>query len=207
MTTRLVRAKLRASLATTAATALLLVGIVRPATIEPTDASWTGKDLASASFSAATIPAPVLTQPCEFRPGVLGLAARVRIYWQLPEGYELGDIVVEASTSGLGSVLAPLTGFSVLSNTTARDDGTYRTTVPTNLLGGLLGLGSEMGGVLGLWSLLCDRRCSWCLPGLCGSFHRYVRPVRVQYRVRRYSVSRSSSSRRISSASWGAPVV
>ena len=144
VTTRLVRAKLRASLATTAATALLLVGIVLPATIEPTDASWTGKDLASASFSAATIPAPVLTQPCEFRPGVLGLAARVRIYWQLPEGYELGDIVVEASTSGLGSVLAPLTGFSVLSNTTARDDGTYRTTVPTNLLGGLLGLGSEM---------------------------------------------------------------
>ena len=144
VTTRPARQKLRASLAATAAAALFIAGIVVPSTIEPTDASWTDDELASASFSAATIPAPVLTQSCEFRPGVLGLGARVRIYWQAPDGYGLDDVVVEASTSGLGSVLAPLTGFSLLSNTTARDDGTYRTDVPTNLLGGLLGLGSEL---------------------------------------------------------------
>lgn len=41
-------------------------------------------------------------------------------------------------------MLAPLTGFSVQSNTTSLGGGAYRTDVPTNLLGGLLGLGSEV---------------------------------------------------------------
>ena len=113
-------------------------------TVRSTLASWTDDESASGSFSAATIPAPVLTAACEYRPGIIGLGARVRIFWELPEGYQLDDIVVEASTSGLGSVLAPLTGFSLRSNTISTGDRTYRTDVPTNLLGGLLGLGSEL---------------------------------------------------------------
>ncbi len=113
-------------------------------TVRTTLASWTDEESASGSFSAATIPAPVLTADCQFRPGLLGLGARVRIFWELPEGYQLEDVVVQASTRGLGSILAPLTGFSLASNTESTGGGTYRTDVPTNLLGGLLGLGSEL---------------------------------------------------------------
>lgn len=107
-------------------------------------ASWTDTEQATASFEAGVVPAPRLTQPCQFRPGVLGLGARVRIFWELPAGYALEDIRVRASTSGLGSVLAPITGFSVSGNTVALGNNTYQTNVPTNLLGGLLGLGSEL---------------------------------------------------------------
>ena len=112
--------------------------------VRSTMAGWTDSEEARAEFSAPTIPGPTLTDDCEFRPGLLGLGARVRIFWQLPAGYQLDDIVVEASTSGLGSVLAPLTGFSLSGNTTSTGNGPYRTDVPANLLGGLLGLGSEL---------------------------------------------------------------
>lgn len=112
--------------------------------VRSTLAGWADSKEAAGSFSAATVPAPSLTEPCEFRPGLLGLGARVRVHWRLPAGYQLDDIVVEASTSGLGSVLAPLTGFSLQSNTSTNGDGTYTTDVPTNLLGGLLGLGTEL---------------------------------------------------------------
>lgn len=126
-------------------TGLLLITLVLGLSgVRSTVAGWTDSEEAAGSFEAATIPAPTLTDRCEFRPGLLGLGARVRIFWQLPAGYQLDDIVVEASTSGLGSVLAPLTGFSLSGNTTFTGNGTYRTDVPTNLLGGLLGLGSEL---------------------------------------------------------------
>lgn len=108
-----------------------------------TDAVWHAEAPATGVLTAGTVAAPTLTQRCEFRPGLLGIGARVRIFWALPEGYTLDDVEVQASTSGLGSVLAPLTGFSLRGNTTTESDG-YRTDVPTNLLGGLLGLGSEL---------------------------------------------------------------
>ncbi len=97
-----------------------------------------------------TVPAPALTRACEFRPGLLGIGARVLIHWRLPAGYALADAEVQASTSGLGSVLAPLTGFSLSSNTAQNSDGTLTTTVPANLLGGLLGLGSELEIAIGV---------------------------------------------------------
>lgn len=112
--------------------------------VRSTTAGWTGSEEAAGAFSAATIPAPVLTQSCTFKPGLLGLGARVEVYWKLPAGYQLDDVTVEASTSGLGSVLAPITGFNLRSNTTSTGDGTYTTEVPVHLLGGLLGLGSEL---------------------------------------------------------------
>lgn len=123
---------------------MLAAGLVAGLAATSTLAGWTDGERASAEFTADVIPAPTLTEDCEFRPGLLGLGARVRIYWELPEGYSLDDIEVQASTSGLGSVLAPLTGFSLTGNTDQLDDGTYETDVPTNLLGGLLGLGSEL---------------------------------------------------------------
>lgn len=112
--------------------------------VRPTLAGWTDSEQSSGAFSATTIPSPVLTQQCKYQPGILGLGARVVIYWRLPAGYQLNNIVAEASTSGLGSVLAPLTGFNLQANTTSTGNGTYTTEVPTNLLGGLLGLGSEL---------------------------------------------------------------
>ncbi|GAA1537784.1 hypothetical protein GCM10009691_11260 [Brevibacterium picturae] len=112
--------------------------------VRSTMAGWTDSEEAWAEFAAPTIPGPTLTEPCEFDPGFLGVGAEVEIYWQLPTGYQLDDIAVEASTSGLGSVLAPLTGFNLQSNTTSTGNGTYTTEVPTHLLGGLIGLGSEL---------------------------------------------------------------
>lgn len=133
--------------AAAACSAVLVIAFVLSGglgTVRSTLASWTDEEFTTATFSAATIPAPTLTEACRFRPGILGLGARVEIHWQLPDGYTLDDIVVEASTSGLGSVLAPLTGFRLTSNTDSNSDGTYTTEVPASLLGGLLGLGSEL---------------------------------------------------------------
>jgi len=123
---------------------VLAAGLVLGLGISTTAATWSDEEQVRAEFVAGTVPPPVLTQPCQFRPGVVGLGARVRIFWALPEGYQLGDIEVRASTSGLGSILAPLTGFSLSGNTTRQSDGSYRTDVPVNLLGGLLGLGAEL---------------------------------------------------------------
>lgn len=124
--------------------AILAAGLVLGLGVCTTAATWTDEEQVRAELSAGTVPPPVLTRQCEYIPGVLGLGARVRIFWALPEGYELADVEVRASTSGLGSVLAPLTGFSLRGNTTTLPDDSYRTDVPVNLLGGLLGLGSEL---------------------------------------------------------------
>lgn len=111
--------------------------------VTSTSAAWQDSERASASFTSATLPAPALTKPCKYKPGLLGLGARVEIYWDLPAGYVLDEARLEASTSGLGSVLAPITGFSLNAQTKPSGSG-YVTTVPVNLLGGLLGLGSEL---------------------------------------------------------------
>lgn len=124
--------------------AMLAAGLVLGIGASASHAAWTDSEQATAVFEAGEIPAPTLTQRCQFMPGLLGIGARVRVYWQLPEGYTLDDVEVRASTSGLGSVLAPLTGFTLRNNTVSQPGGTYRTEIPTNLLGGLLGLGSEL---------------------------------------------------------------
>ncbi|GGF49292.1 hypothetical protein GCM10010922_26510 [Microbacterium sorbitolivorans] len=134
----------RPTLRVLAATLLVCVGIILPSAATSSDATWNDSESASGSLSAATIPPPTRAASCTYSPGLLGLGARVQIYWYLPAGYSLGSIVTEASTSGLGSALAPLTGFSLSANTTLQSNGSYRTEVPTNLLGGLLGLGSEL---------------------------------------------------------------
>lgn len=110
---------------------------------EWTDASWSVSQTAAGSVQAGTVPAPRLTAECRYRPGLLGLGSRVEIYWAAPEDYTVADAELQASTSGLGSVLAPLTGFSLSGETSGSPDS-YTTEVPTNLLGGLLGLGSEL---------------------------------------------------------------
>lgn len=111
--------------------------------VSTTDALWTDAEHSSGTITSGTVPGPHLTATCRYRPGVAGLGARVEIYWSAPDGYTVEDAQIHASTSGLGSVLAPLTGFSLSGNTTGDPNG-YTTTVRTNLLGGLLGLGSEL---------------------------------------------------------------
>lgn len=133
----------RRSRAVLASIALLTL-VLAPAAVNGTLAGWTDSKASQGAFQAGTVPSPVLTKGCDYVRGIAGLGARVRIYWRAPAGYQLRDIVVTASTSGLGSVLAPITGFSLASNTTSNGDGSYTTDVPTNLLGGLLGLGSEL---------------------------------------------------------------
>ncbi|GAA4920199.1 hypothetical protein [Nesterenkonia rhizosphaerae] len=109
---------------------------------EHTDATWQSQQHAASPLTSGIIPAPALVS-CRYLPGLLGLGARVELTWSLPQGYTLSEAQVHASTSGVGSVLAPLTGFSMTQNTVI-SSGNYVTTVPVNLLGGLLGLGSEL---------------------------------------------------------------
>lgn len=111
--------------------------------VDSTEASWTSEAHAAGVLQADTVPSAELTSKCRYRPGVLGLFARVEIYWSLPAEYTLDDAELLASSSGLGSVLEPLTGFNLEGNTESTSEG-YTTTVPTNLLGGLLGLGGEL---------------------------------------------------------------
>lgn len=118
-------------------------GSSTPALVSSTEATWSSTAHAAGELTAGTVPAPQLTAECRYRPGVLGLGARVEIYWAAPSGYTVDDAEIHASTSGLGSILAPLTGFSLTSNTSGGPDN-YTTEVPTSLLGGLLGLGSEL---------------------------------------------------------------
>lgn len=106
--------------------------------VRPTVAEWTDSEQARGSFTAATIPAPTLTANCQYKAPLLR-KPWVEIYWQLPEGFHLDDVVVEASTSGLGSLLAPLAGFKLEANTISTGNGTYTTEVPTYLLTTLLG--------------------------------------------------------------------
>lgn len=126
--------------------AALVVVVLLSASGPPaaTEASWQDAELSLGSFTAATIPAPTLNGPCSYNPGLAGLGAYVRILWKAPAGYSLADAEMQASTSGLGSVLAPLTGFSLTSETTGTPAAGYVTDVPVNLLGGLLGLGTEL---------------------------------------------------------------
>lgn len=137
------RARLVIGIAVLAVSLVLGMAVISNKSINSTDAVWNASQPSAASFTAGTVPGPQLTRSCQFRPGLLGLGARVRIFWRLPPGYTLDDVEVHASTSGLGSVLAPLTGFSVEGNTEG-SPSQYQTDVPTNLLGGLLGLGSEL---------------------------------------------------------------
>lgn len=116
----------------------------RPA-VESTEAAWLVGHGATATVTAGRIPKARLTHRCAYDPGVLGLGAHVKMYWAPPQGYEPNDAVMLASQSGLGSVLAPLTGFDMSARTLyeARNNR-YVTSVPTRLLGGLLGLGTEL---------------------------------------------------------------
>lgn len=122
----------------------LLAGMLLPVSTQQTEAAWTAETSVSATAAAAVIPTPQLTARCQYLPGLLGVGAQVKIHWALPAGYDLTDIVFQKSSNGLGSLLEPITGFSGVSGTTKNTDGTYTTTVPVGLLGGLLGLGSGM---------------------------------------------------------------
>lgn len=91
-----------------------------------------------------TVGAPTLTEACGVKKGVMGLGAKIVIHWKAADGYSVENAEVLASTKGLGSALSTFEGFNLAANTTTNSDGSFSTEVPTNMLGGLLGLGSEI---------------------------------------------------------------
>ncbi|MEQ4566585.1 hypothetical protein [Paenarthrobacter sp. CAP02] len=133
--------KTRAAFLLAAPLAVVLVVSNPPAA---TEAAWQQEAYGTGTFGTITIPAPTLNGTCTYNPGIAGLGAYVRIFWKPPAGYTLANAEMQASTSGLGSLLAPLTGFSITSSTTGSAAAGYVTDVPVNLLGGLLGLGTEL---------------------------------------------------------------
>ena len=107
---------------------------------EVTDAAWQDTEVSAGSFAAVTIPAPVLKGDCSYN-GLIN--PYVRIYWKAPEGYSVADAELQIATTGLGSVLAPVTGYSVTANTTGTAAEGYITDVQVSLVDSLIGLGSE----------------------------------------------------------------
>lgn len=125
---------------------LLALGMVFAAGATGSLASWADDEHASAAFTATTLQAPTMTKNCSFvYGGLLGTRLDfVEVHWRLPEGAAFEDVVVSRSTDGLGSVLAPITGFDLGAATTGNADGSYTTRIPVSLLGGLLGLGAGL---------------------------------------------------------------
>lgn len=99
---------------------------------------------ASTVIGSDLLPSATLAKACTYYPGLAGVGTQIRIYWNLPAGYTLDDVVVKSSTNGLGSETSELIGFSLRGKTTRQADGSYRTDVPTNLLGSSIGNGSEL---------------------------------------------------------------
>lgn len=123
--------------------ALGLAGIAGGNGTTPTEANWADAEVATGQFTALTVPPPTATRACEYR-SILGLGGRVYLYWTPPAGYEVSDMVIKASSNGLGTLLAPITGFSLSGNTTVVSGRNYKTTMSANLLGGLLGLNTAL---------------------------------------------------------------
>jgi hypothetical protein len=123
-----------------AALAVVLSASAPPAV---TDAAWQDPEISSGSFAAATIPPPTLNGQCSYNPGLLTGGPYVRILWKAPEGYSVDNAELQIATTGLGSVLAPVTGYSVATNTTGTPAGGYITDVRVSLVDGLIGLGSD----------------------------------------------------------------
>ncbi|GAA2028199.1 hypothetical protein GCM10009720_04980 [Yaniella flava] len=113
--------------------------------IGATEASWTAEAHATGFLQAGAVPpAELAVEACDYIPGLLG--ARVEVYWSAPDGYELANANILADSSGLGAILAPLTGFNLQENTVENsgNDHDYTTTFRMNLLGSLLPLGDSL---------------------------------------------------------------
>lgn len=131
------RRKVAAVLAGALVPVVLLAGMLLPTSFEETEAGWVDTTEVEATVAAATIPAPLFPQACEYKAGLLG--RRIEVYWTLPEGYDLADVQFSINKSGLGSVLDPITGFKNIS-TEYHGQGNYTTTIGV----GLLSLGATM---------------------------------------------------------------
>lgn len=130
----------RASIAL-GALAVIVAAVVAP----PADtlASWTRHTYAQGSFSAITVPPPVLGATCTLAPGTAGLNPVITITWSLPAGYAFGDVRYGYyNVSGLEVVTGALLG-----SVTTTGGPTYTTKFGSGLLGGLLG-GSKTVGLL-----------------------------------------------------------
>ncbi|WP_455835163.1 hypothetical protein [Pseudarthrobacter siccitolerans] len=128
----------KALLPVTAGALAVLLSASAPLVV--TDAAWQDTDALTGSFAAATIPAPTLNGECSYN-GVLN--PYVRIYWKAPAGYSVNDAELQVSSAGLGSVLAPVTGYSVTANTTGSAVAGYVTDVRVSVVDGLVGLLSD----------------------------------------------------------------
>ena len=128
----------KALLPVLAASLVVLLSASTPPAV--TDAAWQDTDVSTASFAAITIPAPTLTGDCSYN-GVLN--PYVRIYWKAPAGYSKEDAELQIASTGLGSVLAPVTGYSVATNTTGTPAAGYITDVRISVVDGLVGLLSD----------------------------------------------------------------
>lgn len=101
------------------------------------DGSDSGQEIVS-------VPAASLTDNCVFNGGVMGIGAKISIFYSIPEGYSVDDIKVITSVQQNNDDMKDLEGFSLTDNTTNVSENNYKTDIKTNVLGGLLGLGSSM---------------------------------------------------------------
>ena len=128
------RARVAASLAV-----LGVLAAVASAPAATTEATWADPESGTATFTAATVPAPAATLGCVTTPGALGLDPRVTISWRVPAsatGYSLANAEFGYLTGG---VLLPLTSVLLGNISTSGTATSYTTVASGGLLGGLLG--------------------------------------------------------------------
>lgn len=130
--------RLRRALVASGAIALL-GGAVLTAATPMTDASWTDRESAKASFTALDVPEPATTAACTTRSGALGIN-RVTLNWRVPAavtGYSKDSVEFGQRTNqGTYSVI---TANAVNTLTTTGDATAYTTQVSGAALGSAIG--------------------------------------------------------------------
>ena len=114
-----------------------------PSLVQPTEAAWQRTVSTGTGVSAVTIPAARLAGTCEYVPGIAGIAASIRIYWNPPAGYSERQAELHSSAT-VGSGVEPVPRFDFAANTSfSSREQRYVTRVSTGLLGSVVGTGAE----------------------------------------------------------------
>ncbi|WP_053387226.1 hypothetical protein [Leucobacter japonicus] len=126
--------------------ALALGALVLAPKPQATEATWSDPEVASGTFTALTVPAPVSTANCVLVPGALGLDPKITISWRTPAGVTGYDLTNVEYGYVSGGVLIPVVGALLGNVATSGTTSAYTTVVSSGLLSGLLG-GSIIFGI------------------------------------------------------------
>nr|WP_201471320.1 hypothetical protein [Microbacterium hydrocarbonoxydans] len=171
-------------LAGVAGVALLASVAITPAA-QVTDAAFTDREYATATFAAFDVPEPVSSQVpgCTAQSGLAGLNPTVRIYWRVPAGATgLSLTNAEFGLANNAGLLEPILSDLLQNVSTSGTPTAYVTTISgallANILGGSKTLGIRFSGPGGWKSHWLVATASF---GLLGANPQCVMSTRLSY--------------------------